>query len=35
MLHAGVGVVAGSTPEAELEETRWKLASALGALVEL
>jgi len=27
--------VAGSTPEAELAETRWKLASALGALVEL
>jgi menaquinone-specific isochorismate synthase len=35
MLHAGVGIVAGSTPEAELDETRWKLASALGALVEL
>ena len=34
-LHAGVGIVAGSTPEAELAETRWKLASALGALVEL
>jgi len=34
-LHAGVGIVAGSTPEAELDETRWKLASALGALVEL
>jgi isochorismate synthase len=34
-LHAGVGIVAGSTPEAELAETRWKFASALGALVEL
>ncbi len=34
-LHAGVGIVAGSTPESELAETRWKLASALGALVEL
>ena len=34
-LHAGAGIVAGSTPEAELAETRWKLASALGALVEL
>jgi menaquinone-specific isochorismate synthase len=35
LLHAGVGIVAGSTPEAELAETRWKLASALGALVEI
>jgi len=34
-MHAGAGIVAGSTPEAELAETRWKLASALGALVEI
>jgi isochorismate synthase len=34
-LHAGAGIVAGSTPEAELVETRWKLQAALGALVEL
>lgn len=34
-LFAGAGVVAGSQPEAELRETRLKLAAMLDALVEL
>jgi isochorismate synthase EntC len=34
-LFAGAGVVAGSRPEAELQETRLKLAALLGALVEI
>lgn len=34
-LYAGAGVVDGSTPDAELEETRLKLRAALGALVAL
>lgn len=35
VLHAGAGIVAGSTPEAELAETRLKLRSGLGALLEI
>src|SRR5690606_24097922 len=31
-LYAGCGIVAGSEPESELVETRWKLAALLGAL---
>jgi isochorismate synthase len=34
-LHAGAGVVEGSTPEGELRETALKLRAALSALVEL
>jgi isochorismate synthase len=34
-LFAGAGIVAGSDPEAELEETRLKLRPLLGALLEL
>ncbi len=34
-LHAGAGVVAGSTPEAELAETRLKLRATLAALLEI
>jgi menaquinone-specific isochorismate synthase len=34
-LYAGAGIVAGSTPDAELEETRLKLRAAMSALVEL
>ena len=34
-LHAGAGVVAGSTPEGELAETRLKLRAALAALLEI
>jgi len=34
-LYAGAGVVRGSDPEAELEETRLKLRPALGALLEI
>jgi isochorismate synthase EntC len=35
VLHAGAGIVAGSTPDAELAETRLKLRSGLGALLEI
>jgi isochorismate synthase len=35
LLHAGAGIVAGSTWEAELEETRLKMRPLLGALLEL
>lgn len=35
LLHAGAGIVAGSTWEAELEETRLKLRPLLAALLEL
>jgi len=34
-LHAGAGIVEGSQPEAELEETRLKLRTALEAVVQL
>jgi len=34
-LYAGAGIVAGSDPEAELVETRLKLRTALGALLEI
>jgi isochorismate synthase len=34
-LFAGAGIVAGSDPDAELSETRLKLRSALGALLEI
>jgi isochorismate synthase len=34
-LFAGAGIVAGSDPEAELVETRLKLRTALGALLEI
>ena len=34
-LHAGAGVVTGSTPEEELAETRLKLRAALAALLEI
>jgi len=34
-LYAGAGIVEGSQPEAELEETRLKLGAALTALVQL
>ncbi len=35
LLHAGAGIVAGSSPEGELEETRLKLRGGLAALLEL
>ncbi len=35
ILHAGAGIVAGSTPEAELAETRLKLRANLTALLEI
>jgi isochorismate synthase len=35
LLHAGAGIVAGSTWEAELEETRLKMRPLLAALLEL
>ncbi len=35
LLHAGCGIVAGSSWEAELEETRWKLRPLLTALLEV
>jgi isochorismate synthase len=35
LLHAGAGIVEGSTPERELEETRLKLRPLLTALLEL
>jgi len=35
ILHAGAGVVAGSTPDAELMETRLKLRAGLAALLEI
>jgi isochorismate synthase len=35
LLHAGAGIVAGSTPEAELDETRLKLRAGLTALLEI
>jgi len=34
-LHAGAGIVAGSEPAAELEETRLKLRAGLAALLEI
>jgi isochorismate synthase EntC len=34
-LFAGAGIVAGSDPHAELLETRLKLRTALGALLEI
>ena len=35
ILHAGAGIVAGSTPEDELAETRLKLRGGLAALLEI
>ena len=35
ILHAGAGIVAGSTPDAELMETRLKLRAGLAALLEI
>jgi isochorismate synthase len=35
ILHAGAGIVEGSTPEAELGETRLKLRGGLAALLEI
>lgn len=34
-LHAGAGIVAGSSPETELDETRLKLRAGLSALLEI